>query len=410
MPGLPELDRDPLVVEIEGTEFSSGDKILSYRISSNYTTPTDAWEFTVYSEDDPKALRRRWRPFQPVKLMIAGRQQILGRIDGNSGVGDSGRMLKVFGRDYLSDIVDSSIDPTFQVKKGQDIGAIVLDVLKPWGITTVLGGSALNRNALTGKQPFKPVPKNLAEIKLEDFKAEENEGAFEFLNKILARHGLTLQPSSTRDTVIVDSPRYEQAALYKLSFPGNMVKASNATRDYSGVPTVTIARGRTGGSDAGKQSGSGRTEYPTFDKSGPSKIGGVLDAQRAITSDDNVIIVREKRFDPKKPDRTTYGYDFPVYKPLFYQDKASRNQAQLDASVRRMMAEKIRNTLTYPFTVRGHVDPTSDALWSVDTIVTVQDDIEDVNEDLWIVERTLSNDGSGPMTEGVAVRPDSYVY
>lgn len=409
MPALPELSADALTVEIEGVGVTT-DRILSYRINSSYIVPTDGWEIVVYSESDPRGLRRRWRPFQPVRLTVAGRQQLLGRIDGHEGTGETGSALRVFGRDYLADFVDSTIDPTYQVKAGQDIGSVILDVLKPWGITTVLGQN-LNRNILTGKAPFQAAPRDLKQVRLEDFKPEPNLGVREFLDKVVARQSLTLQPAGTRDSIVCDRPNYDQAALYAITNPGgNLVRPARARRDYSGTPTVTIATGRTGSSDPGRQSPGGRTEYPTFDKSGPSRIGNVPEAQRAITSDDGVSVVRERRFDPKARQTTVFGYDFPVYKPLFHRDRDCRNQQQLDAVVRRLIAEKLRDTLTYPFAVRGHVDPASGALWSVDTIVRVSDDIEDVDENLWIVERTLYNDGSGPMTEGVAIRPDAYVF
>ena len=409
-PAQPEPGEDKLTVEIEGLGFQPH-RIVSYRINTQYTTPTDAWEFTVYSEDDPRSLRRRFRPLQPVKLYVSGRQQVVGRIDGIVGVGESGAQLKVRGRDYLSDLVDSTVDPQFQIKKSQDIGSFLLELLKPWGITTVFGNFNLTRNVASGRKPFSKNPATrYKSAKLEDTKASENQGVFEFANTVLARQGFMLLPAGTRDSICVDSPNYEQSPLYRLSRPGNIVTGT-ADRNYANVPTVTIARGRTGGSDAGKQSQGGKREYPTFDKSGPSKIGAVLEAQRNITSDDGVVVVRERYFDPKKPERTVYGFDFPVYKPLFFRDRDSRNDEQLDYSVRRVIAEKLRETLQYTCTVRGHVDPVSDAAWTVDTIAYVHDEVEDVDEPLWIAERTFSNDGnSGPMTELVLVRPGSYVF
>jgi hypothetical protein len=409
MPALPEPGEDPLTVEIEGVGLIT-DKIISYRINTQYTTPTDAWDFTVYDDEKPRELRRRWRPFQPVKLHIAGNQQVVGRIDGSEGVGESGAALKVNGRDYLSDLVDSTVDPSFQIKKGQDIGAFLLELLKPWGIKTVLGDFNLTRNVMTGRKPFtKGAPKNFKTARLDDWKAQDNQGVFEYLNSVLARHGFTLQPAGTRDSVCVDAPNYEQQPLYSLSRPGNILTGS-ARRNYAGVPTVTLARGRGGGSEPGKQSGSAWREYPTFDKKGPSRIGNVREAQLAITSDDGIVVVREKRFDPKARDTTVFGFDFPVYKPLFYRDRDSRNQEQIDYSVRRMIAEKLRDTLVYTCTVRGHVEPKSGAVWTVDTMVNVHDEVEDVDEPLWIAERTLMNDGSGPKSELVCVRPDSYRY
>jgi prophage tail gpP-like protein len=409
-PAPPDPDNDRLTVELEGVGFQPN-RILSYRINTQYTTPTDAWEFVVYSEDDPRGLRRRFRPLQPIKLYIAGNQQVIGRIDKIEGFGESGAALKVSGRDYLADLVDSTVDPQFQVKKSQDIGAFLLDLLKPWGITTVFGNFNLTRNAMSGRKPFTKDPaKHYKSAKLEDTKASENEGVFEFANKVVARHSFMILPAGTRDSIVVDAPNYEQSPLYSVSRPGNILSGT-ASRDYTDIPTVTIAHGRTGGSDPGKQSPSSLKQYPTYDKSGPSKIGGVLEVQHAITSDDGIVVVREKQFDAKKRDNTVFGFDFPVYKPLFYRDRDSRNDEELDYSVRRVIAEKLRNTLTYNCTVRGHVEPKSGATWAVDTLVNVHDEIEDVSETMWILERTFENDGtSGPVTHLSLVRPGSFVW
>jgi len=401
---------DGLVVEFEQSG-KSDDRILSYSLNSHYTTPTDGWELVVYSEDDPIGLRRRWRPWQPVKLFVNGRQQLVGRIDKTQSVGASS--LKVSGRDYLADLVDGTVDPKFQVKKGQSIGAFLLELFKPYGITTILSDGLdqkLNRNVVTGKVPFRGAPgRNFRSLKTEDHKAQENEGVMEFANRVVGHHGFTIQPTATREAVAVTEPNYLQGALYRATRPGNIVSDPAASRDYTNVPTVTMARGRAG--EPGGKIASSKGEVPTFDQErSPSRISNVLDVQRVITSDDGLVVARETRFDPNDRKVVAYGYDPPVYKPLFFRDKDAQNQEQIDHAVRRMLAEKLRETLTYPFSLHGHVDPVSGAVWSVDTIVWVEDSIEDVREPLWILERTLVNDGSGPKTDVVAIRQESYVF
>jgi prophage tail gpP-like protein len=157
MPTQPEPGEDVLTVVNEATGVTYG-KILSYRINTQYTTPTDSWDFTVFSEDNPRKLRHTWRPLQPIKLLIAGNQQVVGRIDGTRGTGESGAALQVHGRDYLADIVDSTVDPQFQIKKSQDIGAFLLELFKPWGITTIFGNFNLTRNVASGRKPFNEEP------------------------------------------------------------------------------------------------------------------------------------------------------------------------------------------------------------------------------------------------------------
>jgi prophage tail gpP-like protein len=403
-----DFDLETFEVEIERSDETVRyrDGFESYRLTSNYMTPTDAWEFTVFSDDNPFELRRRWRPLQPVKLYISGNLQVIGRIDGIEGVGDGGTKLRVWGRDYLADLVDATVDPQFQVKKGQDIGAVFEELFAPFGIKTILGSFNLTRDLLTGKRPYFGEPeRSFRAAQLDDFKAEDNQGVMEFAMKIASRHGFTILPGGTRDSIVIDRPNYLQAPLLELSRPGNIISAS-ARRDYSSVPTVTIARGR--GGDA---SGGAKGEFPTFDKSGgaPSSIGSVPEVQRTITAENNIIAVRETRWDPKKPDRTIYGFDPPLYRPLFYRDRDARNGEQLDYSVRKMIAERLRDTLTYSVEMRGHTETTSGAVYAVDTIARVNDTIEDVNENLWVLERTFENMGGGPRTTMELLRPESYV-
>lgn len=407
MSALPDLEEEGLSVEIEGVG-TFYDGFLSYRINSNYTTPTDEWEFIVYSEDDPGALRDRWRPWQPVKLYVSGCCQVIGRIDRIMGVGTGSSALKVSGRDYLADLVDATMDPTYQVGKEMTIGEMILEVFKPWGITSVLSDGGLTRNIRTGRQPYQPEPVDLEQLRLEDLRAEENQGVFEFANKIVARHGFTIQPGGTRDSVLIVRPQYRQPALYPLSRPGNLAEGV-ADRNYANVPTVTLGRGRAGGNK--HQVGGSRSVFPTFSEGAPSRIGTTTEVLAITTADNNLAVTRELRYDPKSGDNTLYGYTPPVYKPLFFRDKDSRNDAQVERAVRRMVAEKLRETLQYNATVRGHTETSGGAVWSLDTIARVNDNVERVNEDLWVWDRTLYNDGtSGPMTDMILVRPESYVY
>lgn len=404
---------ESLTVEIEDFDGNQlvNRVITSYSLTSEYFTPTDAWDFTVYSEDNPAALRREFKGWQPIRLSIAGNQQVLGRIDGSESAGPNGTALQVFGRDYLADIVDPGVDPTFQVKQGMDIGAFLEELLKPHGITTIFGSFNLTRNILTGKQPaFIPdTDQGFKSAKLSDFKAEEDQGMMEYLLEVLHRQGYMLLPAGTRDAAVVDRPQYGQEPRYRISRPGNVVGAPKCRRDFSSVPTVTIARGR-GGQPNGKLHDA-RREYATFGDSGISHIGRITDVRRVIYNRFNEVVIRDKRFNPKGSGETEiFGYNPPVYKPLFYRDKQARNQAELERGLKKVVSERLRKTLEYECEIRGHVDPKTGQCWAIDTIAQVDDEVEDLHERLWIQERTFYNDGtSGPMTRLKMIRPDSYV-
>ncbi len=404
-----DLDLDTFEVEIEEVGRFRG-IFNSYKINTNYMTPTDSWEFVVYSENDQFDLRRIWRPLQPVRLYINGACQCIGRIDGIEGVGPSGGPLRVFGRDYMADIVDATVDPQFMVQKSWTLEQALLSLFRPFGITEIrasnfdalvllVGDAATTKIAKKSKAKKKP-----HEINLADFKAEENLGVHEFANKILARHGFLMLPASDRNAVTIDSPNYDQEPLFELRRPGNILEAS-ARRDYSNVPTVTIARGRTG--DSNDKAASNRSEYKTFTGNAPNlDLAKNEEIRRILARTDSLSAIIEERYDLKSNAQPLAG---TLYRPLFYRDREARNKEQLDNSVRRMIAERLRDTLTYDVSMRGHTETTSGAVYSVDTLADVFDGIEDVFERLWCFDRTFENDGKGPKTMLKYIRPASYV-
>jgi prophage tail gpP-like protein len=401
-----DFDRDTFEVEIEGAERYRG-IFKSYRLTSNYMTPTDAWEFVVFSEENQFDLRRIWRPLQPVRLYINGACQLVGRIDGIEGVPKSGGALRVFGRDYLADLVDATVDPQFSVQKGWTLEQAYQALFRPFGITKIESSNIDALAILLGSAASTKVKKTKrkAAVSLEDFKAEENLGVMELGSKIAARHGLILLPAPERDTIIVDSPNYDQDPIVRLERPGNILDAS-ARRDYTSVPTVTIGRGRTGFTN--DSASGGRSQYSTFTgPTAPSKrIAKLAEVQRILERLDGLSSVIEDRADLNSRAVPLAG---TLYRPLFYRDKDSRNQEQLDFAVRRMIAERLRDTLTYDVTMQGHADRQTGAVYAVDTMADVADNVEDISERLWCFERTFVNEGDGPKTELKYIRPDSYV-
>lgn len=396
--------RFTLELEQTGEKFAD---VLSYDIDSSYLTPTDAWSCVIYwGEDRAAELRRKFRPLSPVRVYIDGQCQVIGRIDKIEGTGNSGAALQISGRDYLADIVDGGVDPTIRFTKGMDLGQAILKVVEPFGIKTIFnGGFNFTRNILTGKKPFGGAPaKDFKAAKLEEFKPSDGQGAFECANRIAARHGFTLQPAGTRDSVVLAAPEYRQQPLYPLRRPGNVIRAS-CSRDYSDVPAITIARGR--GGEAGAKVGSMYREVPTYGVEAPTEIGRNAEVKEIVFGNaagtaPRVFLARNK---------PGAGGIAPgvLYRPLYYKDEDSRNQAQLDAGVRRMICERLRKTLEYTCTLRGHVDIKSGALYAIDTIADVLDGVEDVNEHLWVESRRFANDGGGPITELKLIRPDSFV-
>jgi prophage tail gpP-like protein len=395
-------------IEVEGV--GAYTNIEAYRINGDYLTPTDEWEVTLYNHKDPAQLRRIFRPKRPIKLYLGDTLQMVGRIDGHEGTGNGQRSLRVYGRDYLADLVDAGIDPAVRIKKGESLWALLLTAFEPWGIDTSIGNFDAMRNATTGKNPFTGQPaRDFKALTVEESKPTAGQGAFEWGSGIAARHGATIQPSTKRNEICICEPEYNQGALYQFTRKKSgecNIESGTARVDWSDVPTVTVATGR-GAASGTKATGLALT-VPSFSEGSPSELYKNREIQYTITGPNSGVAAVESVFNPKQKVTVLYDSPAPWYCPMYYQDKESKNREQLERGVRRMLSERLRKTLMYEVEVQGLCDRASGAVYGLDTIAHVTDEIEDVDEDLWIFGRTLTQDpGRGPTTRLQLIRPKS---
>lgn len=372
--------------------------LISYRLDSDFTIPSDSWEFTVYDGENPAGLRRKFYPWRTVSLNVDGRTQVLGRIFETSGGGSS--ELTVRGRDYIADLADPNVNPKLKLKKEESIAAAMLRIFEPFGVNTITSdGFATARNILTGKTPASAAPEDLGSVKIDEFKAQYGQGCFEMANAIAARHGYTIQPAGDRTKLALARPDYDQPVTYTLSrgSEGNILSGS-ASRDWSRVPTLVKVMGQ--GHHSSRGASRAEHRLPAIGDTAPNKLSESSEVQRMLRS------LHLDFFEHKEGEGAKSG----IYRPIFFEDKAAKNLAQVERAARRMLAERLRPTLQYQCTMRGHTDPRTGATYAVDTMAHVEDAIEDVSEPMWIQARTFRNDGtSGPLTDLTLIRPGTWV-
>lgn len=377
-----------------------------YSLESDYTVSTDGWELEVYEEDAKRIAKLRDIELQPVEILIDGAQQILGRVD-VSDIGGDGSAVTLQGRDYLADIVECHVDPALKFKEQMTLGDALKLALSPCGISTVADPDEIAiQNVRSGRKLKWKSGKTFKAIKLEDFKPEPNTGLFDICNRLVARHGATLQPSNKRDTIIVDAPDYKQSPVatlkrtkdQNLSGAVNIITAS-ARRDYSHMPTAALFTSKNG---RGGEGGAKLEVNLDFRKLADA-FGGELKAKlpRIAAGTDKAA--------RRKPGSATGLESGQLYRFLYARDDESRNSEQLLAAAKRSVAQRLKDTLVYRCKLRGHRDEKSGAIWAVNTIVQVDDDICNVHEPLWIHSRRFSNSPTeGATTELVCWRPEAF--
>ncbi len=384
-------------LEQDGREFTT--QIKAWSIDSAYLVSTDEFSFTLYSENRDDLLNLE---LQPVELIVNGASQGFGRIEVTT-IGDDGSAVMCSGRDYISELVECNIDPFKTVAPETELGDAILDVMRPVGITGVTDFENVILTQVRSGVPVKrgnkgsSKRKNPRKIKVEEFKPKPGQGIYEFCNRLVARHGATLQPGLTRSEIVIDAPDYDAVPLFRLtrtndtttSASNNIVKAS-ATRDYSRFTTYSVFTGTA--AKSGEQQTALTSQF------------GTLEFAEALGLDEVVSIMQRAT----QVGRSREGDPNVLYRLQYHRDEDSRTQEQLAFAAQRAMADRLKDTLAFTCTVKGHVDPISGGVWSVGAIADVSDSITGVHEKLWIARRTLRYSTEGAMTDLELWRPGSF--
>jgi prophage tail gpP-like protein len=416
------MEEAPVKIEIEGTgEIIKG--IVDFTLSDDFTIPTDAFSATFYWQD-PVALRRKLLPKTPVRIYVLGKLQVIGRIDRTRGVGRGSSALTIEGRDYLGDIVDASVDDSIRIAGGMTLADALLEGLRVFGIDEIETTVADVKNQRLGKRTSKEVkasddyaikkyreafdistrafvdslPERTKKITayepIESNKPSENEGAFAWASRLAARSGFTIQPGSKRSSIAVVAPDYDSDVLYNLARPGN-IEDGTADRNWASVPSVMCLRSRSVTTGL-KTKGEAKIMSPIGDDSELS-LWGIPEARRIMEASNGV---------GRRLPKNEKGDPVSWYAPVYYRDDESKSATQLAKAARREMSEHLRETMAYDCTMSAF--EANGSLFATNTLAAVHDEVEDVDEVLWVRAREMSF-GNGKQTRLKLIRPASYV-
>lgn len=372
----------------------------SWEIDSAYLVSTDGFSFTIAPRGNDRS-RLRNLELQPVELLVNGASQCIGRID-VTDIGDSSA-LQCEGRDYIADIVECNVDPLVKFVKDDALGLAMARVLSVCNINGILDADDVALESIRTGKPKKGGGrrKKRSGNSVGDIKPNPGEGIYEFINRLAARHGVTIQPGADRTAITLDAPDYAQSPLYRLTRSDdsieslrNNIKSGRARRDFSKFPTYALFTGTA--ATSGKRGNGLSVEFLMQDYISGKSLLPQLQPIMEVG-----VVGRRKPGDGPTPNGK-------LYRLLHHRDEHARTEEDLYNAQCRAISERLRDTLTYTATVRGHVDPESGAVWSVGTMVDVQDAIADVNEPLWIARRTLKYSREGATTDLECWRPGSF--
>ena len=371
-------------------------EVEDYELTQTFTGSVDTFEFTYYSQN-PEDLA--FLELQPVTIRINGRTQFIGRIDATEQ-GDSSA-ITCQGRNYIADLVECNVDPKVILKEGMTLQDAILLLCAPCGITAIEspGERISSRTGKVVNMALHP----LTSKEVKDYKPKAGRGIYEVCSELLARFGLTMQPTIRRSAVSIQPPTYDQDSLGRLSSTkggasGNLIISAKARRDYSSFPTSVIFTGKQGGAaEVGGAKGS-ITKWNMSD---------VLDVYPEELRNVVTSVIVQGYNDPINPKTVSDG---GLYRLLYFQDDTGKTPTQNANAMMREISERLVETLVYTCTVRGHDNPVTGYTWSNDIIADIDDDMRNVHEPLWCRSVTMRNrkKGGGPTAQMTFVRPSTY--
>lgn len=391
-------DQDP-IVDIVLEKSGRILRVEDYTIRSDFLTSTDSFSFTYYSEDDANL---DGLEMQPVTIRVNGRPYVIGRIE-KTTCGDNGSAVSCEGRDYIADLVECNVDPKLILQDGMTLMSAILALCAPCGITDI-AAPGVRVDERTGKPGAGSVEMHrLTATEAYELKPKAGRGIYEVCEEILARFGLTLQPSNRRNLITIQPPSYDNPAIGRLSRTrgkalGNSITSGAASRDYSSFPTCALFTGKQG---KPVETGGAKGVFRPWDIA--SVVGDMpAEMQRILAG-----AITAGRRDPDVLEAIPEG---ELYRLMYFKDdKIAKSNDHVENALRRAIADRVKETLRYRCKVRGHTDPTTGYTWCNDTKVEIDDDPARVHEELWCysVELTGSK-SSGPMSSLEFLRPWSY--
>lgn len=384
----------------------------SYRFNSNFLTPTDAFSFTLGDESVSGDLLKELVPGARVQLEIFSHIQASGYIDSISvETSRSGTSITVDGRDMLSYAVDAAMDPLMKFAPKQTLEQVIKQALAPYGFTALVDENEKNKNIITGQERGVKTTKKGKSLKSfveHQLKPYPSEGVFAFVSRIAQRFGLWVWLSANGKDIVVGTPNFDQDPRYTLirsigltSGERNNVISGSIKRDNTDQPSCIIATGvGTGGENPrGKLIAIAINELTALDEDGNMSS----DVKTAIANYPNAKVLKLQSFQPVS------RYLQHKARPIYLHDDESKTIEQLQFFARREMAIRQRKALTAKYTVEGHVN--NGQPWAVDTMVSVEDDIGDIHQDMYVIGRTFVKDRSGgTRTEVELILPNTLEF
>lgn len=363
-----------------------------YKVRLSYLTQPAAFSLTFGTAETLGQMKKKYPPGTRFSLLIAGRQVMTGRIDG-WGASGAASALQVEGRDALAPLHDTSIELE-QSFTGDTIYAFVRKVLDGIGLSDrkLLTSNQKNRAHIVGNDPqgYKvkdtnpKAPRNAANDAFnagaggatnKHVQAQLGEKGYDFLKRHLDRAGLFLFCDAFGDFILAE-PYTAQVSAFRIQ--------RNGAGQFRFSDVVDFDH---------QNKTAGRYSRVSVYTRGETKRGG---RPPAVTT------VHDTEME-------AWGFD----RVLAFRDANCDTVAKAEFMARRKMAEQRRAGWKLSYTLAGVTagSPLGGRLvLAPDTMIEVDDQQLDIDEDLWCEAVTFACDGKATTTTVELMRPQDLIF
>ena len=358
----------------------------SYDVTVSVFNQPARWSITTGSASTAAELIKTFAPGRPFELRIGDVLQQTGVLEDRAARSRGGTTLTLTGRDALVPLFKDHISDE-RSYKSETYVQLAYEMLKAVGLkdATIQSSNRANRQVRAGVKIVELLPpREVLQIKTDatgvsgvshnSIEAKLNEKRYEFLKRYLQVAGLFFWAAAD-GTFVISEPNGHQQAV------ASIVRRVGQSRQQTSV----IA-------DSWQDNRSNRYRTYSVYGRGAGRKGG---HQKAM----GVWIDPEMRDD-----------GFTESKVVRAQN--ARTAAQAEFIARRMAAEDRRSGWQLRYTVSGHTTVTASgerAVWTPDTVVSVDDEVLGIKRDLYLSEVTYRR-APETTTDLVFTRPEDLVF
>lgn len=359
---------------------------ISFSLRDTYTDPIAELKFQAApTQPNRPEYKKRLRKGHLVTVFVDDTNlgsfliQTVDKTIGKAG----GVIYDITCKTPLATPYEGSVDPTLELSSQTDtpVSIAILKALAPYGFDRISTDGAQDASAITGRSIKGAAPAFPVDVlKAQQCKAQEGETAYQFCSRIFSRLAVCLRMKADGQ-LLISAPDYDQQPSYTLvqdprrRVDGDYFIGEIHIHDTNeGQFSEAVCRGER-------------------DDNNPD----VTQTARPEAT------VKATDLNAKRP---AYSADPAAagYKPYIMRDKNARDVKRCKNVATMALGLKAKEA----FTIDGEVDgfrAKTGALWAVNTTVHTYIAEEDIDEKMWVAERTFTEDKNGGQKTKVKVLP-----